>query len=84
MKKIILLTAAICSAFTVCASAHSSQEVCTIAIGENKDVVYSSLGEPDSASANSSKEVYCLEDGSTAILQYSSDTLKAAYIVRGN
>ncbi|MDO5397600.1 MAG: hypothetical protein Q4G33_06695 [bacterium] len=82
MKKIILLTAAVCSACTVCASAHTAQDVSIAAIGENKSTIYSLLGEPDSSAANGAKDVYRLEDGNTAILQYNNGFLERAYIVR--
>lgn len=81
MKKLILLTAAVCSACTVCASAHTVQDISTAAIGENKSAIYSLLGEPDSSAANGAKESYHLEDGHTAILQYNNDTLEHGYIV---
>jgi hypothetical protein len=50
-------------------------------IGSARDDVYSSLGEPESVSSGGSKETYQLDDGSTAVLQYSGDTLDAGYIV---
>lgn len=53
----------------------------TVDIGEERGEVYDRLGEPDSVSGDGSKEVYTLDDGSTAILQYEGDTLEEGYIL---
>ncbi len=50
-------------------------------IGEERDAVYSAMGEPESVSSNGSKEVYKLDDGRTAVLQYDGDTLENGYII---
>ena len=39
------------------------------------------MGEPESVSSNGSKEVYKLDDGRTAVLQYDGDTLENGYII---
>lgn len=52
-----------------------------VGIGEERGEVYEQLGEPDSVSEDGSKEVYTLDDGSTAILQYEGDTLEEGYIL---
>ena len=50
-------------------------------IGEERDAVYSAMGEPESVSSNGSKEIYKLDDGRTAVLQYDGDTLENGYII---
>ncbi len=52
-----------------------------VGIGEERGEVYEQLGEPDSVSEDGSKEVYTLDDGNTAILQYEGDTLEEGYIL---
>lgn len=45
--------------------------------------VYTSLGEPESVSANGNKETYSLDDGRTAVLHYDDGELETGYIING-
>ncbi len=45
--------------------------------------IYSSLGEPESVSANGNKETYSLGDGRTAVLHYDDGELETGYIING-
>lgn len=45
--------------------------------------IYSSLGEPESVSANGNKETYSLDDGRTAVLHYDGGELETGYIISG-
>ncbi len=45
--------------------------------------IYSSLGEPESVSANGNKETYSLDDGRTAVLHYDGGELETGYIING-
>ena len=47
---------------------------------ETEDI-YSSLGEPESVSANGNKETYSLDDGRTAVLHYDDGELETGYII---
>lgn len=55
--------------------------VTDVEIGSSKSEVYEKAGAPENSSANGSREVYALEDGKTAVLQYNGDVLENAYII---
>lgn len=62
-------------------SAENQKDATVPEIGTGREDIYSSMGKPEQKSSSGSREIYQLEDGSKAILQYDGDTLEQGYIV---
>ncbi len=66
---------------TPISTVNEKGSVTDVEIGSSKSEVYEKAGAPENSSANGSREVYALEDGKTAVLQYNGDVLENAYII---
>jgi len=66
---------------TPISTVNEKGSVTDVEIGSSKSEVYEKAGAPENVSANGSREVYALEDGKTAVLQYNGDVLENAYII---
>lgn len=78
----IIISICILTAFcapSVCAADINA--VMSVAIGASRGDVYAVIGNADTISSNGLKNIYTLNDGRTAVLQYAGDTLKHGYIL---
>lgn len=81
MKGIII---SICILTAFCAPSVRAADinaVMSVAIGASRGNVYAVIGNADTISSNGLKNIYTLNDGRTAVLQYAGDTLKHGYIL---
>lgn len=58
-----------------------NKDITDIKIGSEREEVINAAGNADESSAGGSKEIYNLDDGRTAILQYDGDILENGYII---
>ena len=81
MKRIII---SICILTAFCAPSARAADinaVMSVAMGASRGDVYAAIGNADTISSNGLKNIYTLNDGRTAVLQYAGDTLKHGYIL---